>query len=137
MTVLDGTYTSPRIVKSDSRGELWKLLNGTEENAPADFGEIYMVTVQPGQSRGGHYHPKANEWFTVLRGSARAVLTDPTSGKERFLELCADQPTMLFVSAGLAHSFTNTGVDGSELWISAYSDRPYDSEDTVRYTPCD
>jgi oxalate decarboxylase/phosphoglucose isomerase-like protein (cupin superfamily) len=135
MTNLDRTFTSPRTVKSDSRGELWKVLNGAEQYSPANFGEIYMVTVQPGQSRGGHYHPQANEWFTVLRGSARAILTDPATGDERFLDLSAADPTILFVPAGLAHSFTNTGNGGSELWILAYSDQPYDPDDTVLYSP--
>jgi dTDP-4-dehydrorhamnose 3,5-epimerase-like enzyme len=134
MTVLEGTLTSPRIVKSDSRGQLWKLLNGTEPNAPAGFGEIYMVTVQAGYSRGGHYHPRANEWFTILRGQARAVLTDPISREERQLELRAGDPSMLFVPAGVAHIFTNTGDDGMELWILAYSDQTYDPDDTIAYS---
>ena len=135
MAVLDRAYTLPRIVKSDDRGQLWKVLNGAEEHAPAEFGEIYVVTVQPGHSRGGHYHPKANEWFTVLHGSARAVLTDPISSEERLVELSAGDPAMIFVPAGLAHSFTNTGNRGSELWILAYSDQPYDPDDTVIYCP--
>lgn len=42
---------------------------------------------------------------------------------------------MIFVPAGLAHSFTNAGNGGSELWILAYSDQPYDPGDTVIYTP--
>ena len=134
MALLDGTYTSPRIVKSDSRGQLWKLLNGAEEHAPPEFGEIYMVTIQPGQSRGNHYHLKANEWFMILRGSARAVLTDPTSGNESSLDLSADEPAMLFVPAGLAHTFTNTDNDASELCMLAYSDQPYSPDDTVPYT---
>jgi dTDP-4-dehydrorhamnose 3,5-epimerase-like enzyme len=135
MTILDRTCSSPRIVKSDSRGQLWKLLSGTDEHAPAEFGEIYMVTVQPGLSRGGHYHPKANEWFVILRGNALAVVADPTSGKERHLELSARDPVMLFVPAGAAHTFTNVGNDGAELWILAYSDQPYHADDTVTYTP--
>jgi len=136
MTVLDRAYTLPRTVKSDSRGQLWKILNGTE-HPPSEFGEIYVATVQPGHSRGGHYHPKANEWFTVLRGSARAVLTDPISGKDRSVELSAGEPTMLFVPAGLAHSFTNVDTGKLELWILAYSDQPYDPDDTVSYIPCE
>jgi oxalate decarboxylase/phosphoglucose isomerase-like protein (cupin superfamily) len=135
MTVLDRTQVSPRIVKSDARGELWKLLNGAERDAPAAFGEIYMVTVRPGHSRGGHYHPRANEWFTVLRGSARAVLTDPISGEQRTVQLSALDPAMIFVPAGTAHSFTNTGEGSADLWILAYSDLPYQPDDTVIYSP--
>jgi len=42
---------------------------------------------------------------------------------------------MLFVRAGLAHSFSNTGNDRWEPWILAYSDQRCDPNDTVVYTP--
>ena len=45
MTILERTCTSPRIVKSDSRGQLWKLLSGAEQHTPAEFGEIYPTNA--------------------------------------------------------------------------------------------
>src|SRR6267378_1937103 len=45
MTILERTCTSPRIAKSDSRGQLWKLLNGAEQHVSTEFGEIYPTNV--------------------------------------------------------------------------------------------
>ena len=46
---------------SDERGWFLKAINGTEEQLPTHTGEIYLTMGKPGQSKGGHYHPKALE----------------------------------------------------------------------------
>ena len=109
-------------------------MTGLEPGLSDRVGETYIVMAVPGESRGGHYHPLANEWFTVIRGAAVTVLTDVATGEEFTLTLEADRPQTLMVHAGTAHRFENRSHD-SEFWLLAYSDQPYDPADTVPYDP--
>lgn len=133
MTLLEMATLIPRNFKSDPRGWFLKVLTGTEDHITPGTGEIYLTMSHAGQIRGGHYHPKANEWFTALRGRARVLLTDPISGKSIEVELSAQVPQTLFVPAGLAHTITSDSQDASELWLLAYSDEQYDPDDTIPY----
>ena len=54
---------------NDSRGWFLKPITGTEKGLPHFTGEIYTVYSENGASRGGHYHKKAKEWFTLLSDS--------------------------------------------------------------------
>jgi dTDP-4-dehydrorhamnose 3,5-epimerase len=122
----------PRSWKSDSRGGLLKVLMAGQDTGIGDFGEIYLVTAAPGESRGEHYHPRTTEWFTVVRGEATLLLADPETGEKASLSLAADDPKTVCVPAGVAHVFRNVSQAG-DCMILAYADRPYDPADTAPF----
>lgn len=72
----------PRKLIVDERGWFLKVITGTEEDIPQHTGEVYLTMGKVGQAKGGHYHPKALEWFTVIQGEAKLILED-TETKER------------------------------------------------------
>lgn len=121
-----------RKVLRDPRGALLKAMRGDEEHLLAGFGEIYVTWAQPGQSRGGHFHPLADEWFTLLDGTCRLVLVDPDDGERAELMLSSDAPCTVRVPAGVAHRLDNRSIDRVFLLL-AYANRAYDPADTVRF----
>ena len=116
----------------DPRGGLLKVLRGDEEGLRREVGEIYVVWAEPGQVRGGHFHPLTDEFFTVLEGRCLLLLADPGSGERAELALDATEPRTVHVPKGIAHAFSNP-TDGSRLMLLAYADRAYDPIDTVVY----
>lgn len=123
----------PRELKSDERGWFLKVITGHEDNLPAQTGEVYLTLAYPGQVRGNHFHLRANEWFTVIQGTAVAVVVDPTTGERLQWLLEGRDPVTLYVPAGVAHAFRNPKGAKSAMLLIAYADQPYDPGDTVPY----
>lgn len=127
MSLLNRIRTYPRQHRGDSRGWLLKLLDGSETGLPSAVGECYTVLGHPGAVRGGHYHPIANEWFTVVQGRATLLLADPSSGERASMELSGESPVTVHVPAGVAHAFQVKEM----MLLFSYADRRYDAADTV------
>lgn len=87
--------TEPLDVRDDARGALTKLLPGPVA------GEVYMVELRPGSSRGHHWHRHGGEWFMAVSGEAWLVVEDPASGRRERVRL---QGLRARVEAGLAHA---------------------------------
>ena len=70
MSQIDNVQIIQRRFISDDRGWFLKAITGNEKGIPPHTGEVYVTMGKPGQAKGGHYHPEAVEWFTVIEGSA-------------------------------------------------------------------
>ena len=116
---------------SDHRGWFLKVIDGTEPGNPFPC-EVYFTAAKPGESKGGHYHPKANEWFSLVMGEATLNLINTATGERASVVLNSDEPCTIFVPAGVAHQFVNTG--SGDFLVVAYTDRPYEAEDTVSWS---
>jgi dTDP-4-dehydrorhamnose 3,5-epimerase-like enzyme len=130
MTLKERIRLIPRQRREDARGWLLKIIDGGEPGIPAHTGEAYVTLAHPGQKRGGHYHRRTHEWFTVLQGDAEVRLADPGTGEQLNLNLRMSEPMTLFVPAGVAHSFGNGSATGSMV-LAAYASERYDPADTV------
>jgi dTDP-4-dehydrorhamnose 3,5-epimerase-like enzyme len=115
----------------DHRGWFLKVIDGSELFLPKSTGEIYITVATPNQSKGGHYHPLANEWFTLIRGECLLELVDVETEEYYSIELTDKVPRTVFVPNNIAHNFKNTA--DSEFILLAYSDVLYDSSDTIMY----
>lgn len=129
MNIVERIRLIPRKRHEDHRGWLLKILDGGEPEIPAHTGEAYVTMAHPGQRRGGHYHLRTHEWFTVLAGQAEVRLADPGTGEQLTLRLRADESVTLFVPAGVAHSFGNDSAT-ENLLLAAYASERYDPADT-------
>jgi dTDP-4-dehydrorhamnose 3,5-epimerase-like enzyme len=120
-----------RKLLADNRGWFLKVIDGNEQHNP--FGcEVYFTSAKPGESRGGHYHLLANEWFTMIQGKASLKLFDTRSGELFSLDLDCEKPSTVFVPAGIAHIFINCGKE--DFLLVAYTDKKYHPEDTIPYS---
>ena len=115
----------------DKRGWFLKVINGEEENLPKYTGEIYFTNALPGQSRGGHYHLRAKEWFTLINGMCDLHLVDIETGDKMVLSLSSRHPITVYVPSMIAHCFINTS--NVEFLLMAYNDVLYDPSDTIPY----
>ena len=121
----------PRHLISDDRGWFLKVIDGKEKGLPAYTGEVYLTNASPGQAKGGHYHEKANEWFTVITGDCELKMVDILTGEKKTLFLTSSKPETIYIPNNIAHIFiNNSSVD---FILLAYSDQLFIPEDTIMF----
>ena len=113
----------------DSRGWFLKTITGFEKGLPNHTGEIYTVYSENAAPRGGHYHKKATEWFTLLVGKSRLELKDIKTNKLMTINLDANKPITIVIPPYVAHRFD--AIDGNSFLLLAYTDVFYDPLDTI------
>ena len=116
----------------DTRGWFLKVITGNETNLPNSTGEVYLTMATPGEMKGGHYHPLANEWFTLITGECLLKLEDLDSKERKEIYLNANDPVTIYVPSGIAHAFFNVSTN-SDFILLAYSDQLFDPVDTVLF----
>jgi dTDP-4-dehydrorhamnose 3,5-epimerase-like enzyme len=116
---------------TDSRGFFLKVLTGTEEGLPDKTGEVYVTMAKSSESRGGHYHSLATEYFTIIQGKATLILEDINTHELSKLLLDSENPCTVIVPPFVAHLFKN--ISENEFLLLAYSDKIYDPKDTIIY----
>lgn len=121
---------SRRLIK-DERGWFLKAITGTEENIPSHTGEVYLTMGKSGQAKGGHYHPKAVEWFTIIEGSAILKLEDMETHERRDIKMSLDMAITVFIPNNVAHTVVNNSDEN--FILLAYTDKLYDPADTIAY----
>ncbi|MFQ5963105.1 MAG: WxcM-like domain-containing protein [Candidatus Scalinduaceae bacterium] len=112
--------------KEDHRGWFLKILMNHQIEGKREFGEIYLSTAYPGETKGNHYHNFATEWFCLIKGKAILSLMDIKTKQKENIMLGEEIPMTIEVSPQIAHSVKNQGEDS--LFLLAYSDTPYDQQ---------
>lgn len=131
MALKDKIRIIPRKLIVDERGWFLKVITGTEEDIPQHTGEIYLTMGKVGQAKGGHYHPKALEWFTLISGKAVLKLEDVVTHEKLQLKIDSEDAVTVFVPNMVAHSWQNIG--GQDFIVLAYTDLKYNPADTVAH----
>lgn len=132
MSKLDSVHIINRRLIVDDRGWFLKAITGTEEGIPNHTGEVYLTMGKPGQAKGGHFHPEAVEWFTIIQGSAVLKLEDIETHERRDIEMSLDKAITVFIPNNVAHVVVNNS--DSDFILLAYTDKLYDPKDTIAYT---
>ena len=131
MSQIEKVRIIPRRLISDDRGWFLKVITGTEEDIPSHTGEVYLTMGKPGQAKGGHYHPEALEWFTVIEGEAILKLEDMDTHERRDIEMSLDKAISVFIPNNVAHVVVNNS--DKDFILLAYTDKLYDPSDTIAY----
>lgn len=132
MSQIDKVQIIKRRLIADERGWFLKAITGTEEGIPNQTGEVYLTMGKQGQAKGGHYHPEAVEWFTVIQGSALLKLEDMETHERRNIEMSLDKAITVFIPNNVAHVVVNNS--DKDFILLAYTDKLYDPKDTIAYT---
>lgn len=132
MSQIDKVHIIQRRLISDDRGWFMKTITGTEEGLPSHTGEVYLTMGKPGQAKGGHYHPEAVEWFTIIEGSAVLKLEDMETHERRDIEMSLEKAITVFIPNNVAHIVVNNS--DKDFILLAYTDKLYDPIDTIAYT---
>ena len=112
----------------DSRGYFLKAINGNEPGNPFAC-EVYITCAKPGESKGGHYHLRAQEWFTLIKGEALLTIINVDTKEKSEIRLSESEPETIYIPPGIAHSFRNTG--NVNFILLAFTDIKYDPQDTI------
>lgn len=131
MANIDKVEIIQRRLISDDRGWFLKAITGTEDYLPSHTGEVYLTMGKPGQAKGGHYHPQAVEWFTIIQGDVLLRLEDVVTHEQKELELSFEKATTVFIPNNVAHVVVNKTE--SDFILLAYTDKLYDPSDTIPY----
>lgn len=131
MSQIQKVQIIPRRLIKDERGWFLKAITGTEENIPSHTGEVYLTMGKPGQAKGGHYHPEAVEWFTIIDGSAILKLEDMETHERRDIEMSLDEAITVFIPNNVAHIVVNNS--NNNFILLAYTDKLYDPADTIPF----
>lgn len=132
MSQIEKVKIIPRRLIKDERGWFYKAITGTEENIPSHTGEVYLTMGKPGQAKGGHYHPEAVEWFTVIEGSAILKLEDMVTHEKMQIPMSLEKAISVYIPNGVAHMVVNDS--DCDFVLLAYTDKLYDPSDTIQYT---
>ena len=132
MANIDKVYVINRKKLSDDRGWFIKVIDGNEEYIPSCTGEVYLTMGKAGESKGGHYHIEAVEWFTLIQGFATLKLEDIETHERRDIELSFDNPQTVFIPIGVAHTVVNKS--NQDFVLLAYTDKQYNPLDTISYS---
>ena len=132
MSQIEKVRVIPRRLISDDRGWFLKVITGTEEDIPSHTGEVYLTMGKPGQAKGGHYHPEALEWFTVIQGEAILKLEDIETHERLDIPMSLDKAISVFIPNNVAHTVVNNS--DKDFILLAYTDKLYDPKDTISYT---
>lgn len=125
------TIINRRLI-ADDRGWFLKAITGTEEDIPSHTGEVYLTMGKPGQAKGGHYHPEAVEWFTIIEGTAILKLEDIVTHERLDIEMSLEKAITVFIPNNVAHIVVNNS--DKDFILLAYTDKLYDPKDTIAYT---
>ena len=131
MSQIDKIQIINRRLISDERGWFLKAITGLEEGLPSHTGEVYLTMGKPGQAKGGHYHPEAVEWFTLIEGSAVLKLEDVETHETREIEMSLESAITVFIPNNVAHIVVNNS--DKDFILLAYTDKLYEPADTISY----
>lgn len=131
MAQIDKVQIINRRLIADERGWFLKVITGTEEGIPSHTGEVYLTMGKPGQAKGGHFHPEAVEWFTIIEGSAVLKLEDMETHETREIEMSLKKAITVFIPNNVAHIVVNNS--DKDFILLAYTDKLYDPADTIAH----
>ena len=131
MSQIEKVRIIPRRLIADDRGWFLKAITGTEEDIPSHTGEVYLTMGKPGQAKGGHYHPEAVEWFTIIEGSAILKLEDMETHERMDVEMPFEKAQTVFIPNNVAHIVVNNS--DKDFILLAYTDKLYAPSDTIAY----
>lgn len=131
MSQIDKVQIIQRRLISDDRGWFLKAITGKEDFIPSHTGEVYLTMGKPGNSKGGHYHPEAVEWFTIIEGSALLKLEDIETHERLNIEMSLEKSITVFIPNNVAHIVVNNS--DKDFILLAYTDKLYDPKDTITY----
>lgn len=110
---------------NDVRGSFVEFFKNKE------VGQFSFLTVNPGFSRGSHFHHTKTEKFIVVKGSASFGFRHMITNEKHYLEVSDEKPKIVETIPGWAHNITNIGSD--DLIALVWANEIYNSKlpDTI------
>jgi UDP-2-acetamido-2,6-beta-L-arabino-hexul-4-ose reductase len=119
------SYSIPSF--DDERGEFAEVLK------TKDSGQFSFFSVEPGMTRGGHYHHSKTEKFLVVRGDAKFGFKNIISGETQEIFTSEEKFEIVETIPGWAHDITNIGLE--KMFVILWANEIYDrnNSDTIQF----
>lgn len=93
------------------------------------IGQIYCLTILPGQVRGNHYHAKKEETIMVYEGRCKIYLEDSKTKEksEIILDSSDESQKKIIMQPYIVHTFENIG-DATAMLVE-YASTVFDESD--------
>ena len=124
---MKGIEVKKLYLKRDDRGWLVEVLRSEELKRGNRFGQFLITTANPGYVKGNHYHTRKYEWYCVIKGEAKLILEDNSTGEREEISLNEKEPALVMISPGITHAIENTGKD--ILSVLIYIDESFNESD--------
>lgn len=112
--------------KEDERGWLVEVLkNDFLKNK--EFGQFFITTAHSGFVKGNHYHTRKTEFFCVIKGEAKLLLTGNNTGEEKEILMGESNLVTVKINPGITHAIKNIGND--MMFLLSYIDEQYNEKD--------
>lgn len=105
-------------VYRDKRGVFVEMLK------TPDAGQFSFFTVDPGVTRGKHYHHTKSEKFLVIKGCARLSFRHLINNEIHHIDVDGQRPKIVETIPGWVHDITNIGVE--ELVVLVWASEVFD-----------
>lgn len=96
------------------------------------FGQLSILSIRPGFTRGGHYHTRKKEWFCCIHGHCIIKIINIKNGEEKEIRLNGKKRQFLKIKPYEKHWVKNIGKDVCELLIIISEE--YDKKDPDTFT---
>ncbi len=104
---------------TDERGFSIKPFEGKQLNAVFN---IHLVSLNPGTTRGNHFHPTQTEYIFVLGKQGKLVTVDSVTDKRSETFINGEKCPRIVVPPQVAHAIKNTGSE--QMYLLCYTDSP-------------
>ncbi len=105
-------------VYRDKRGVFVEMLK------TPDVGQFSFFTVEPGVTRGKHYHHSKSEKFLVIKGCARLSFRHLINNEIHNIDVDGQRPKIVETIPGWVHDITNIGDE--ELVVLVWASEVFD-----------
>lgn len=95
--------------------------------ADAEFGQLSLLTIEPGHERGNHWHARKREWFSCISGEVDLELDSFETAERRTIRLTSTDIAFECVEPRVAHKVVNVGHDAAKVLVVI--SEPYDPRD--------
>lgn len=113
-------------IKRDERGWVAEIFR-QEEFKNKQFGQVYITTALPGQTKGKHYHKRKTDCFCVIKGKALLLLVDKKTGKKKKIAMGGGNMVAVQIPPNIWHAIKNVGRE--EMYVVAYVDESFNPKD--------
>ena len=110
---------------ADTRGSFTEILRSQGD------GQFSVNIINPGITKGNHYHHSKNEKFLVVSGTCKTCLRKIDSSEILSFETSGDSLIVIDILPGYTHSITNIGKEKAVVFMWASEPFNPDKPDTV------
>lgn len=121
----DFSYSIP--THGDERGIFAEVLK------TKDSGQFSFFTVEPGASRGGHYHHSKTEKFLVINGEARFGFRNIITNETHKIFISEKKLEIIETVPGWSHDITNIGKEKMVVMLWANEIFDHNNSDTISF----